>query len=100
MKRDAEADAHIGISGYVVSSPAVATVAVAAPVVAVATHSVDQPTCTSATERVCKKVESTMLVTMLSQSQLKLTFITTRMTTISQVPVESSHKVARKVSLT
>merc|ERR1712212_496786 len=76
-KREAEADAdaHIGITGYVVSSPAVATVAVAAPTiaiatpaVAVATHSVDEPTCTKATERVCKKV-----------------------------PVETSKKVARKV---
>ena len=65
MKREANADAeaHIGITGYVVSSPAVATVAVAspavavaAPVVAVATAAVAEPTCTIATERVCNKV--------------------------------------------
>ena len=71
MKRDAdaEADAHIGITGYVVSSPAVATVALASPAIAVATpavavasaavatHAVAEPTCTTATERVCKKVK-------------------------------------------
>ena len=62
-KADADAEAHIGITGYVVSSPAVATVAVAspavavaAPVVAVATAAVAEPTCTIATERVCNKV--------------------------------------------
>merc|ERR1712055_379367 len=37
---EADADAHIGISGYVVSSPAVATVAVATPAIAVATPAV------------------------------------------------------------
>ena len=63
MKREANADAkaHIGITGYVVSSPAVATVAVASPAVAVAapvvaTAAVAEPTCTIATERVCNKV--------------------------------------------
>merc|ERR1711936_322879 len=65
VKRDAEAeaDAHVRISGYVVSSPAVVTVAVVTPAVAVATpavavasHAVDEPTCTSSTERVCKEV--------------------------------------------
>ena len=105
MKReadaDADADAHIGATGYVVSSPAVATVAVAAPTVAVAapavaSHAVAEPTCTAVTERVCNQVKKWCWWS--NYGKLWWNSDNQSHQFLLQVPVESAHKVARQVS--